>query len=139
MLVWALPWLKGDRASVESLGGCSVWWGLWRSCDPSAVAELSMVRPLCWEGPPPFRQLDAEEGCGSPSVLTTGLSEVEVSCPLKEACTAAACCLSVDTHLCRPSEHVRMTLCTSVQTEGCSGVSACHPYASLSANGLVGD
>lgn len=58
-----------------------------------------MVRPLCWEGPPPFKQLEDDEGCDSATGVTTGLSDVEVCGPLKEASIVSACCLSVDRHL----------------------------------------
>ncbi len=47
------------------------------SCDGEAVAELSMVGPLCMEGPTPSKQLEDEEGCDSAAVLTAGLSELE--------------------------------------------------------------
>lgn len=50
------------------------------SCDGEAVAELSMVGPLCKEGPIPSKQLEDEDGCDSAAVLTAGLSELEAYC-----------------------------------------------------------
>jgi len=54
------------------------------------VAELSMVGPLCMEGPTPSKQLEDEEGCDSAAVLTAGLSELEAYCLFTDETTASA-------------------------------------------------
>ena len=60
------------------------------SCDGEAVAELSMVGPLCMEGPALSKQLEDEEGCDSAAVLTAGLSELEAYCLFTDEATASA-------------------------------------------------
>jgi len=60
------------------------------SGDGEAVAELSMVGPLCMEGPTPSKQLEDEEGCDSAAVLTAGLSELEAYCLSTDETTASA-------------------------------------------------
>ena len=60
------------------------------SCDGAAVAELSMVGPLCMEGPAPSKQLEDEEGCDSAAVLIAGLSELEAYCLSTDETTASA-------------------------------------------------
>lgn len=60
------------------------------SCDGEAMAELSMVGPLCKEGPIPSKQLEDEDGCDSAAVLTTGLSELEAYCLFTDETTTSA-------------------------------------------------